>query len=604
MIGKYGSQPEEIKFERVDSLPVVLSILMKMGIQAIVDKHHTPHGNHEGLSVGWLCVIFLSYILTRATHKMAPVQAWVSTHLQTLERLTRQTIRPTDFTDDRLADVLRYLSEDELWWQIDQDLSQRVIRVYDIEVNGPVRLDATTGGVTHDEKKHPLFQRGRNKAGGFEVQFKVMLGALDPMGMPLASDVVAGNTADDPLYAPIYRRIRQTLGQVGLLYIGDCKMGALETRAVISDGGDFYLAPLAMVGDVPALLDAQLDRFLAGQVELTPVYLPEDLSVDPDEVPDPELAIAEGFEMERQEQATLEDGTRITWSERLLIVRSVAFSQAQQQAFAARLANAQAELEALTPPPGRGKRQFDDPRALQEAIDTVLARYDVVNFFQVHFHRQVTPRTVRAYKGRPARTEEKVRYQVEVTRQEEAIEQARQRLGFRIYATNEKVERVNLAEAVLAYREQYLAERNFARLKGPILAMLPLFVQRDDHAKGLIRVLTVALRALTIIEFVVRRSLKEENEKLANLYDGNPKRTTEKPTAELILHAFEDITLSSHLNRKGELQEHYLTPLNDVQIRLLKLLGLSPDIYNRLTRIPIVIPLSRKQGRPASRLAS
>ena len=276
MIQKHKPHREEIKFERVDSLPVALSVLMKMGIQAIVDKHYTPHGNRQGLSVGWLCVIFLSYILTQATHKMVPVQAWVSTHLTTLERLTGQTIRPTDFTDDRLADVVCYLSEDEMWCQIDQDLSQNVIRVYDVKANGPVRLDATVGGVTHEEKKHPLFQRGRNKAGGFQVQFKLMLGALDPLGIPIASDVVPGNTAGPgvrrgPLYAPIYRRIRQALGQVGLLYIGDCKMGALETRAVIAEGSDYYLMPLVMVGDVPGLLNAQIDRFLAGQVELTSI---------------------------------------------------------------------------------------------------------------------------------------------------------------------------------------------------------------------------------------------------------------------------------------------------------------------------------------------
>jgi len=243
-------------------------MLMKMGVQTIIDEHHTPHGNHQGLSVGWLATIFLSYILTESDHKMCPVQEWVDKHRHTLERLTGQTIRPTDFTDDRLGDVLRYLSQDELWPRIEQDLSQRTMRVYRLETIGPVRLDPTVGGVHHDEEKHTLFKTGRNKAGGFGVQFKLMLGTLDPLGMPLASDVTAGNVADDPLYVPLYRRIRETLGQAGLLYIGDCKMGALETRAVIVGGDDFHLMPLAMVGDLPALLDEQVDRMLAGEVEL------------------------------------------------------------------------------------------------------------------------------------------------------------------------------------------------------------------------------------------------------------------------------------------------------------------------------------------------
>ena len=336
-----------MKFERVDSIPVGLAILIQMGIQAIIDTHYIPHGNHQGLSVGWLAVIFLVYILTEANHKMCPVQEWVDKHRYTLEKLTGQTIAPTDFTDDHLADVLRYLSDEAFWWWVEQDVSQHTIRVYRLETSGPVRLDATTGGVNHDEKKHTLFKTGRSKAGGFEVQFKLMLGVLDPLGMPLAADVVAGSEADDPLYVPIYRRIRETVGQTGLLYIGDCKMGALETRAVIANGGDYYLMPLALVGDIPALLDEQLDKLAGGEVELTPVYLPDDLPTDPDGELDPTLVIAEGFEITRQQEATLKDGTVVTWPERLLIVRSNALAEVRRKALEQRLDRAEAELLAL-----------------------------------------------------------------------------------------------------------------------------------------------------------------------------------------------------------------------------------------------------------------
>lgn len=590
--------------ERVDSIPVVLTILMQMGVQVIMDALYTPHGNHQGLSVGWLAVIFLAYILTEANHKMCPVQEWVDKHRHTLEQLTGQTIRPTDFTDDRLADVLRYLSNDELWQRIEQDVSQRTIRVYRLEITGPVRLDATTGGVNHDPKKHTLFKTGRNKAGSFEVQFKIMLGVLDPLGLPLAADVVAGNAADDPLYVPIYQRIRETLGQVGLLYIGDCKMGALEIRAIIVDGGDLYLMPLAMVGDIPALLDEQLDKVLAGEIELTPIYLPEDLPTDPDEEPDPELAIAEGFEIVRPQEATLEDGTVVTWQERLLIVRSHALAETKKKTLEKRLDQAQAEILALTPPPGRGRRQFDDPEVLQQAIDAILTRYDVAELLSVELERQVTTRQIRKYRDRPARTEEKVRYQVHVTRREEAIEEAKERLGWRVYATNAPAEQLSLTKTVLAYRDQYLAERSFSRLKGLLLAMLPLYVQRDDHAEGLIHLLTIALRTLVIIEFVVRRSLAEEQETLSGLYAGNPKRRTARPTAELLLDTFDDITLIIRYNQIGEIEEKYLTPLNELQRRILRLLGLSSDIYDCLTSIPVAWPVAQSEVRPASILAA
>jgi transposase len=42
-----------------------------------------------------------------------------------------------------------------------------------------------------------------------------------------------------------------------------------------------------------------------------------------------------------------------------------------------------------------------------------------------------------------------------------------------------------------------------------------MYVQRDDHATGLIRLLSIALRVLTLVEFVVRRQLASEEATLA-----------------------------------------------------------------------------------------
>ena len=596
MTSRQKPPSDDMEFERVDRIPVVLAILTKMGVQITIDEMYTPHGNRRGLSVGWLATIFLVYILAESDHRMCPVQKWVRKHRHTLEQLVEQKIRPTDFTDDRLGDVLRYLSDDALWLRIEQDLGQRIIRVYDLDKMQPVRLDATVGGVNHDEKEHALFKLGRNKEGGFKVQFKLMLGTLDPLGLPLAADVVTGNAGDDPLYVPVYRRIRETLGQVGLLYIGDCKMGAIETRAVIAHGEDLYLVPLPRTGGIPDLLAEQIDKIVAGKVKTHSIYLPKDLPIDPDEDPDPELAIAEGFEIARQQKAKLEDGTIVTWQERMFIIRSKALAQVQARNLDERLSKAEAEILALTPPPGRGKRRFDDPVALQQAVDAILTRYKVTGLLEIEAERQVTIRHVRKYRDRPARTEEMVRYQVQVHRCQEAIDQATQRLGWRVYATNASAERLTLTTAVLAYRDQYLIERSFSRLKGTILAMLPLYVQRDDHAIGLIRLLTIALRAMVILEFDVRRSLEEEDDTLSGLYDGNPKRSTARPTAELLLNAFDDITLAIFFNPVGEIVDKSLTLLNELQTQILNLLGLSSHIYECLVGIPVKWPVSHSKA--------
>jgi transposase len=236
--------------------------------------------------------------------------------------------------------------------------------------------------------------------------------------------------------------------------------------------------------------------------------------------------------------------------------------------------------------------------ALQQAIDKILDRYWMTAYFDIHLEPHTTTCPVRAYKNKPARIEQKVRYQVHLSRRERAIEQAKFQLGWRVYATNASVKKLTLTEAVLAYRDQYLAERPFARLKGSLLNLLPLYVQRDDHAKGLIHLLTIGLRALTITEFVVRQALAQTHQTLRGLYDGNPCRQTSTPSAELLLAAFDDLTLSLRLNQVGEIVEQYLTPLNQIQLRILELLDLSPDIYYSLTGMPLSLPIFQSEMCP------
>jgi transposase len=108
-------------------------------------------------------------------------------------------------------------------------------------------------------------------------------------------------------------------------------------------------------------------------------------------------------------------------------------------------------------------------------------------------------------------------------------------------------------------------------------------VQRDDHATGLIRFLSVALRVLTLLEFVVRRQLAAEGAKLAGLYAGNPRRETDRPTAERLLEAFHDITLT--IIKGSQQTELHVTALSPLQQRILELLGFSSALYTRLGTI-------------------
>jgi transposase len=573
-----------IQTERIDDIPLLVKQQQQMGIPEVLDKVIGRHGNRQGVSIGGMLTVWLGYILSEADHRMSEVEPWAAQRLETLSRLL-PGVHLKDFTDDRLADGLCYLSDDENWEAIEHQLGQRLVRVYDL-TSGTLRLDSTTAAVYHNAEGNTLFRHGHSKDRRPDLaQFKVMLASLDPLGMPVATLVVAGNQDDDGLYVPAIADARPVVGQGGRLYIGDAKMGARNTRAFIQADGDHYLTPLAQTGTVPEQLLRLLEPVWQGTRRLQRIYTPspEDGGV----AAAGSQLLALGYETTREQRARL-NGQFIVWTERVLVIYSPALARKARRGLAERLQRAEQALLALTPPRGRGKRQWDDAEALQVAGEAILNKHRVQGLLQVQYHKEVARCPRRQYRDRPARTEERIRYVIQVARHRVAIAAARRQLGWRLYVTNAPSETLSLAEAVWAYRGAAHIERDFRRLKGRPLGIRPLYIRREKHAKGMVRLLSLALRVLTVVEHVVRQQLHKAGETLSGLYAGNPTRRTAHPTTERLLKAFRGVTLTIvHL---PDQTIRHVTPLSDLQQRILALLDLPASFYDDLTspfdRIP------------------
>ncbi len=96
--------------------------------------------------------------------------------------------------------------------------------------------------------------------------------------------------------------------------------------------------------------------------------------------------------------------------------------------------------------------------------------------------------------------------------------------------------------------------------------------------------MTIALRALVLLEFVARKSLAEQQAELNGIYAGNPKRATSRPTSERLLETFDGITRTTITLPDGQ-QIRHVTPLSPAQERILELLHLPGAIYTNLTNI-------------------
>jgi transposase len=568
-----------IQTERVDDIPLLVNQLHVMGIPQIVDEIIVPHGNRQGLSLGWSVVGWLSYIVSQADHRMSYVESWAKTHEQTLQSLFPMPVSAQDFTDDRLGSLLTYLSQDTEWQAIEQELGQHIVQVYELPQER-VRVDSTSAAVYHDPEGQPLLAFGMSKDHRPDLaQFKIMLSGLDPLGMPLATLVVPGNQADDGLYVPAIAQSREVLGRRGVLYIGDSKMEALATRANLAQAGDYYLTPLSQKGSQTELLQALLQPVWDKTQVLQDIYAPE---LDTDQ----ERLVAQGYESQRTLTAD-QNGTPVSWTERLLVVYSPSLAKQASRGLQERLERAQEKLSALTPPPARGRRQYRELAPLQAEADKILKHYRVEGLLRLTYERQERRQQVRRYKDQPERSKVQVRYQLHIQPDSDAIAALERSHGWRLYVTNCSADQLSLADAVLTYRQSPTFERGFSRLKNRPLGLRPLYLHREDHIIGLVRLLSLALRLLTLVEFVVRRELQTHDEKLAGLYEGNPHRQTNRPTTERLLRAFDNISLTFVTLPSQKIV--YVTPLTPLQSRILSLLGLPSSIYTELAALPYPI---------------
>ena len=210
--------------------------------------------------------------------------------------------------------------------------------------------------------------------------------------------MLSGERADDGLYIPIIERIRTGLNKTGLLFVGDCKMSALDTRAYLARHQDWYLSPLPLTGATAEAMDAWITAGVTkGEAgELERIWRTNDRGH--------EVLAAEGYEFERTCGAP--DGD-VAWSERVLVVRSPMHAAQQAAGLEKRLRHAETQLAALTPPRGRGKRQITDEATLVEAIALVLTAHRVDGLLSVAWEKQVEQTTHYVGRGRGSVSREK-----------------------------------------------------------------------------------------------------------------------------------------------------------------------------------------------------
>lgn len=294
-----------------------------MGIQEIIDVIFISHTNWAGLTYGQLAVLFVTYVLHSLTHRLSGMESWLNQHKTVIEQVTGWKINDKDATDDRLGKLMYVLGADaDKSHQFQCECAARIISAYDLPTD-IARYDTTSFNVYHNvgDNDKGILQFGHSKNYRPDLlQFKQGLGTLDPAGVPLLTETLPGNKADDPCYLPAWRRMSEAIGSPDFLFIADCKAASLQTRAQIDSEHGYYLFPLAMTGDTPNILK---------ELVINPPKEPEDIILEPKAGQDEKRKVGSGFAVEKVIETKLENGNEHQFKERWLITRSDAHSARQ-----------------------------------------------------------------------------------------------------------------------------------------------------------------------------------------------------------------------------------------------------------------------------------
>ncbi len=552
--------------EQINSLPLLLGIIEDMGIRHLIDTHVTPHGHWQGITVGTALTIWLSCLLQERDHRLVLVRDWATARTHTLNTLLDITLRETDCSDDRLANILTMLGDPATQAALDAALVQQWVRVYRLPTQ-TIRLDSTSVSVYHDpEEPDSLLQFGHSKDHRPDLrQFKAMLTTLDPLGLPLVCQMASGERADDPLYAPAYDAAVAALGTAAVLVVGDSKMAALATRGHLVAHGSTYLCPYR-----PPRATAELAGWVETALARADTWHSVE-TVEPETGEVTPIAVLDAWSRDQQwtDPATT---TKHTWSERVLVVRSSAYQAGQRTLRERALTRVTDQLMALWRPPARGRKRYPHRFELEQTVASWIERAGLTGIVQAPVVEEaLSDGTTRWTVGAIA---------VDVVAWETLVA----RLGWQVYVSNTTPEQYEAEALVATYHQQPLLERGISRLKTRNLQIRPIYLRDEQRMAGLLWLLTLALRVLTLTEYRLRTALAERDETVVGLNPASRSQTTRRPTTERVLAAFANLTVTT-VTRAGAC-ERYLTPLNATHRHLLILLTLPADLYDRL-----VVPL-------------
>lgn len=376
-------------------------------------------------------------------------------------------------------------------------------------------------------------------------------------GIPVYSKIMDGNASDKTInhrLIPEMAKRMRSLGREVFIYVADSALVTEENLALIDDWDKGFL----FVSRLPMTYNEchwAIEQAIAADAW-------EEIGVisDQPETKNRKPASYRCFE-------TVVTLYGITY--RALVVHSDAYDERRQKKVNKQIVNEREELAKLKK--GLEKIEY----ACLPDAEAAVGRIAPAQFHQLTIAIEPRPQY---HKGRPkadgTRRLKSMKYGLNISIElyQEAVDRLRQEAGCFVLISNTLsmgTDSVSSRELLTIYKDQHMVERNFGFLKDPVFVNA-LFLKSPRRIEALGLILVLALLIWRLMERTMRLNLRANQSTIT----GWEKRQTSRPTSLMLTTKFVGIfVLVSSLRRR------LAQPLNPVQIRYLKILELTPEIF-------------------------
>ena len=558
------TQNLDLDSKAIGVLPIINQFIERLGIAELLDRH-VPSKENMTLSHGQMLLLLIRNILVER-QPLYNLPDWAMTYdglFTGLVGISRKALN-----DDRIGRALNELFLAERPTML-TDLTLRAIDVFKIDLS-QFHNDSTTVTVygayrsafTFKGKQTVKLKRGHNKDHRPDLkQLVYCLTVSRDHAVPIHYKVYDGNITDDRTHIETWEKVRALVKRSDFIYVADCKLCTRAQMEHIDRAGGRFITVLPKTRSEQAWFEQWAAQNKVPWKEL--LRTPDHRHPDSDQ----EL-VYYGTES----PVPSKEGYRILW---------ILSSQKQEQDQQYRYEQIQKTVDDLSELQKKvGHRNLKSQQQISEAVKSILETHGSERWFEWHTTCEESTRYKQQGKGRPGKD---TPYAQVVTQQwtfmampnEQQIQADARMDGIFPLITNISKNQLAMKDVLLKYKYQPFVEKRHQQLKSVFDAM-PVYLKAPHRVEAMMFVYFIVLLLNALIERQLRQAMQAQNIASLPLYP--EERRCRRPTTERIVTFFSQ-QRRHILKSQTDIVKTFHDPLSDLQLKVLKLMGVAPTPY-------------------------